>query len=165
MNKPRVFLGGTCNESTWRDELIKMLEIDHFNPIVEDWDSWAQRREVYEREHCDFVLYVITPLMTGSYAIAEAVDDSNKRPDKTVFCILSIDAGESFTTGQLKSLRMVSAMIENNGGTVFNNLEDVAVYLNSELNAIVQFRLMLEGVDVTVGSEIDDETEIHTMDI
>lgn len=30
----RVFLGGTCNESTWRDELIKKLKIDYFNPVV-----------------------------------------------------------------------------------------------------------------------------------
>lgn len=130
MNKPRVFLGGTCNGSVWRDDLIRILEIDYFNPVVEDWDSQAQRREVYEREHCDFVLYVITPLMTGSYAIAEVVDDSNKRPDRTVFCILNIDAGKDFTTGQLRSLKMVVAMIENNGGTVFGNLEDVAWYLN-----------------------------------
>jgi len=34
MNK--VFLGGTCNESTWRDELIPMLEIDYFNPVVDE---------------------------------------------------------------------------------------------------------------------------------
>ena len=33
----KVFLGGTCNESLWRDKLIKKLEIDYFNPIVKDW--------------------------------------------------------------------------------------------------------------------------------
>lgn len=32
----KVFLSGTCNESTWRDELIKLLEIDYFNPVVKD---------------------------------------------------------------------------------------------------------------------------------
>ena len=32
----KVFLGGTCNESTWRDELIKKLKIDYFNPVVDD---------------------------------------------------------------------------------------------------------------------------------
>ena len=27
----KVFLGGTCNESTWRDNMIDMIEIDYFN--------------------------------------------------------------------------------------------------------------------------------------
>ena len=30
----KVFLGGTCNDSTWRDKLIKQLEIDYFNPHI-----------------------------------------------------------------------------------------------------------------------------------
>lgn len=25
----KVFLGGTCNESTWRNDLIKILKIDY----------------------------------------------------------------------------------------------------------------------------------------
>lgn len=35
----KVFLGGTCNESTWREKLIPMLKIDYFNPVVKDWKS------------------------------------------------------------------------------------------------------------------------------
>lgn len=31
----KVFLGGTCNKSKWRDELIKMLEI-----ILQVWKVW-----------------------------------------------------------------------------------------------------------------------------
>jgi hypothetical protein len=26
-----VFLGGTCNESKWRDELISLLNVTYFN--------------------------------------------------------------------------------------------------------------------------------------
>lgn len=37
----RVFLGGTCNDSTWRDNLIQQLEIDYFNPVVPDWTEDA----------------------------------------------------------------------------------------------------------------------------
>ena len=36
----KVFLWGTCNESTWRDKLIPKLEninFGYFNPVVEDW--------------------------------------------------------------------------------------------------------------------------------
>ena len=61
----KVFLGGTCNESTWRDDLIKKLEIDYFNPVVEDWTEECMAEEIRQRESCDYCLYVITPRMTG----------------------------------------------------------------------------------------------------
>ena len=45
MDKTTVFLGGTCNNSTWRDKLIPLLKIDYFNPVVEDWTEEAQQIE------------------------------------------------------------------------------------------------------------------------
>ena len=126
----KVFLGGTCNESCWRDVLIKMLQIDYFNPVVDDWNEAAQQQEIYEREHCDFVLYFITPKMTGVYAIAEAVDDSNKRPDKTIFGYMPYDEELEFTEGQLRSIRAVATLIKNNGAHVFRDLHHCAEFLN-----------------------------------
>lgn len=128
----KVFLGGTCNESTWRNELISLLKIDYFNPVVDDWTEDCYQEELRQRETCDWVLYTITPKMTGVYSIAEVVDDSNKRPEKTLFCVLQVDGGETFTTGQLKSLNAVGLMIVTNGGKVFLNLEGVANFLNND---------------------------------
>ena len=48
-NMNKVFLGGTCNGSTWRDELIPMLNIDYFNPVVENWTSECQKEELKQR--------------------------------------------------------------------------------------------------------------------
>ena len=79
-----IFLGGTCNNSTWREKLIPLLDIDYFNPVVDDWTPDCMAEEIKQREKCDFVLYVITPEMTGVYSIAEVTDDSNKRPEKTI---------------------------------------------------------------------------------
>ena len=131
----RVFLGGTCNESIWRELLIPMLKIDYFNPVVDDWTPECQAEEIRQRELCDFCLYTITPRMTGVYSIAEAVDDSNKRPEKTVFCVLETDptGGEQFTKGQVKSLEAVGKMVERNGGKWFRSLQEVADYLNGEV--------------------------------
>lgn len=123
----RVFLGGTCNESTWRDELIPMLEIDYFNPVVDDWTPACQEEEIRQRQICSFVLYVVSKEMTGVYSIAEVVDDSNKQAAKTVFCVLS----EGFTEGQIRSLHAVGKMVKANGATVCDGLEDVAKCLNS----------------------------------
>ncbi len=140
----KVFLGGTCNGSTWREDLIELLEIDYFNPVVEDWTEECIKEEIRQRETCDYCLYVITPKMTGLYSIAEAVDDSNKRPDKTIFCVLKDDRNPFadlttawntpqsiyFDKGQLKSLEQVGKMVRSNGGKYFRTLEDVAEYLN-----------------------------------
>ena len=98
----KVFLGGTWNESTWRDELIDMLEIDYFNPVVKDWTPDCMEREWSERLFADYCLYVITPKMTGAYSIAEVIDDSNKKPNKTIFCYLEEDGDLKFTESQKK---------------------------------------------------------------
>jgi hypothetical protein len=132
----KVFLGGTCNESTWRKKLIPLLQIEYFNPVVKDWTPECQAEEIKQRETCDIVLYCITPKMTGVYSIAEVVDDSNKRPEKTVLVVCENDLKDGFSKHQLKSLNSVGKLVENNGGIFFNieyldNMRDVANYLNS----------------------------------
>ena len=126
----KVFLGGTCNESKWREELIKMLKIDYFNPVVEEWTEECMKEEIRQREVCDYCLYVITPLMTGVYSIAEVIDDSNKRPNKTIFCFLNKDGDKNFTKGQIKSLKQVGRMVEDNAAIWLKDLEEIATYLN-----------------------------------
>ena len=130
MAKTKVFLGGTCNNSTWRDKLIPLLKIDYFNPVVDDWTPECQDEEIRQRELCDYCLYTITPKMTGVYSIAEVVDDSNKRPEKTILCVLDEDDENSFSETQIKSLKQVKEMVKNNGANVFNSLEDIASFLN-----------------------------------
>lgn len=130
MAKTKVFLGGTCNNSTWRDKLIPLLKIDYFNPVVDDWTPECQDEEIKQRELCNYCLYTITPKMTGVYSIAEVVDDSNKRPEKTILCVLDEDDESSFSETQIKSLKQVKEMVKNNGANVFDSLEDIASFLN-----------------------------------
>ena len=88
-----VFLGGTCNGSTWRDELMPMLDqekISAFNPVVETWDEEAQKNEDYHKENDDLTLYVLTPEMKGIYGVFELAMDTCKRPGRVVACILQI---------------------------------------------------------------------------
>ena len=129
----KVFLGGTCNESNWRNRIITMLAIDFFNPVVEDWTPDCMAEEIRQRETCDIVLYAITPKMTGTYSIAEVVDDSNKRPKRTVFVRLREDGKERFNDGQWKSLGAVAQMVERNGATIFTDLKSAAIDINSRI--------------------------------
>jgi nucleoside 2-deoxyribosyltransferase-like protein len=127
----KVFLGGTCNGSTWRDILIKDLQIDYFKPCAEQWTSAMMKEEIKQRSECDFCLYVITPKMTGVYSIAEVVDDSNKQPHKTIFCYLIDDEDQKFSPDQIKSLDQTGRMIKENGATFLTTLTATADYLNA----------------------------------
>lgn len=127
----KVFLGGTCNGSTWRDILIKDLQIDYFKPCAEQWTLAMMKEEIKQRSECDFCLYVITPKMTGVYSIAEVVDDSNKRPHKTIFCYLTDDEDQKFSPDQIKSLDQTGRMIKENGATFLTTLTATADYLNA----------------------------------
>ena len=121
----KVFLGGTCSGYKWRDDLIPMLNCDYYNPIVKNWSEEDRLREVHERETADYVLYVITSGMKGVYSIAEIIDDSNKRPEKTIVCVLYNNIDEQMS----KSLSATLNLAKSNGATVLNSLEDIASFL------------------------------------
>lgn len=125
----RVFLGGTCSGYKWRDKLIPLLKCEYYNPIVKNWCEEDRIREVYEREHDDYVLYVITSGLKGVYSIAEITDDSNKRPEKTILCILY----DGFDKRMSHSLKAVERLVKSNGVTVLSSLEQVAEYLNDRV--------------------------------
>lgn len=126
MQNKTVFLGGTCNDSSWRQDLITILEVSYFNPVVTDWTPECMAEEIHQRNSCNYNLYVITSQMTGVYSIAELIDDSNKRPSQTLFFIDS----EGFDSGALKSLHSVCRMALSNGATEFKSLVEIAAFLN-----------------------------------
>ena len=128
----KVFLGGTCNGSLWRNDVIKKLEIHYYNPVGEEWTPEMMKEELKQRMESDFCLYVITPKMEGFYSIAEIVDDSNKRPNQTIFCFINEDEGNIFTDAQVKSLQQLAKMIKKNGAIVFKTLNEVIDFLNHQ---------------------------------
>ena len=131
----KVFLGGTCNGSTWREEMIGYLEsagIDYFNPVVKDWDDEARKREIQERELCDFCVYTITPKMIGNYAVAEVVDDGHKRPSKTIMILLRKDDDFEFTDKQWDSLHAVALLVGKYGVKCFYDLKSAVDFIVSK---------------------------------
>ena len=128
----KVFLGGTCNKSLWRDGVIPKLKIHYYNPCGETWTPEMMEEELKQRKECDFCLYVVTPKMKGVYSIAEVVDDSNKRPGKTIFCFIGEDEDETFNDVQIKSLQQVAKLVEANGAHYFKTLDEVTDFLNHQ---------------------------------
>lgn len=138
MNK--VFLGGTCNNSRWREIIKEQITMDYFDPVVKDWTEECIKEEIRQKEEeCNYQLYVITPKINGYYSIAEAVHSSDIKPFNTIFCILEYDYSGAttleFTEEQKKSLNAVYKLIKANGSYVFNSLLDVIKLLN-DINGI-----------------------------
>ncbi len=128
-----IFMGGTCT-STWRDEFVPMLDpnkVDAFNPIVDDWDETAQANEDWHKINDDFCLYVITLEMEGVYSIFEVADDSNKRPERTLFCVLLERDGKTFSIGLQRNWKKIKKDLIKNGAKVFESLEEIATFLNN----------------------------------
>ena len=126
----KVFLGGTCNGSEWREQIMPQLMCNYFNPVVEDWTPECQAIEEQEKVICDYHLYVITPKMKGVFSIAEVVNDSMKLKDKCIFCVTKEEDDDDFQQHELKSLKATEKLITNNGGTVLSTLGEVVAFLN-----------------------------------
>ena len=142
----KVFLGGTCNGSLWREKLISMLNdsVEYYNPVVSEWNEECRKREIQAREESDFTLYVISPEMTGVYSIAEATADVFLKHGNTIFVVLfeavapyDIHSDITVTQPRLRfnektysSLYQTSKFLERLGGKVFYSLHDVAEFLN-----------------------------------
>jgi len=132
MNK--VFLGGTCAETTWREELMAVLQVDYFNPVVEDWTPECQaNEEVEKRDRCSIHLYVITKEMMGVFSIAEVIESAHDHTKNTILHVIP----DGFDEGQLRSLRAVVDMVRKHGGIGYidDDLERTARVINYSFKA------------------------------
>ena len=129
VREPLIFLGGTCNESKWR-EIFKtsVAPLKCFDPTVDDWNDEAVAKEEQAKKDSTTLLYVITE--RGSfYSAIEVTDDSNKYPDKTILCFY--DENNNFTEADIKSFNNAAKKIKANGARVFFSLEECIEYVNN----------------------------------
>ena len=115
---------------------MERLIIDYFDPVVKDWNETAYEQELSERRNCDYLLYVLTPKMTGYYAVAEVTDDSYQRPDRTIYCYLPEDDGERFTDLQLAEFEALGEVVKANGAIWLKDLDEVVAFLNTPQPAL-----------------------------
>lgn len=118
--KNRIFLGGTCAETIWREELINLIQVDWFNPVVKDWNEECQQIEEDEKENrCDIHFYLISKEMQGVFSIAEVIDSVHTLGKRTILHVLP----DGFTKGQLKSLQAVVNLVIKRGGIAYIDSE------------------------------------------
>lgn len=112
----KVFLGGTCAETTWRQYLIGWLQVPFFNPVVDDWTEGCQLIEEDEKQfRCNIHLYVITKEMMGVFSIAEVIDSVHTQGKITILHVIPF----GFENHQLKSLQATVNMVKRQGGIAY----------------------------------------------
>lgn len=142
----KVFLGGTCNESIWRNELMPLLEdegIEYFNPVVEDWTPECQEEEERQKEICGIHLFLITKKMKGVFSIAEAVASCQNKNKATLFGFADFD-GE-FDTAEKKSLDATGRLIAKLGGNYLvglTSIRDLAARIATLAERFLSFEVM-----------------------
>ena len=114
MNK--IFLGGTCGETKWREWLEDKIKVDCFNPVVEDWTPECQAVKIIEKEErCNIHFYCITSEMKGVFSIAEVVDSVHNKNKRTILQVRP----NGFDEGQLRSLKAVVDLVNSRGGIAY----------------------------------------------
>lgn len=129
MNINKVFLGGTVASSNWRSELIPLLEIEYFNPVVKDWtEEFRLIEEVEKSTKCNVHLYRMDSNMKGLYSLVE-IGVSVMTPN--VITILQVDP-TGFDDDRLDNFEAIINLVNENGGDAFfdNGLEYLADTLN-----------------------------------
>lgn len=118
MKKNKIFLGGTCAQTTWRDKMIKELKVPYFNPVVEEWTEECLANEIDQKDnHCNIHFYMITKEVKGFFSIAEVIESAHKNNIRT---FLQVDP-DGFNAFQLKSLKAVVSVVNSLGGIAYIN--------------------------------------------
>lgn len=122
----KVFLGGTCGNSTWRESFCDG-SITVFNPVVEDWNSNTQVEEDKQKAVCNFHLYGLTKEQSGCYTFFE-ISKSIREYKKVVLLVLDILENENMKSTVEKIIKDV----EQDNIPEFYDIETCKLYLQQE---------------------------------
>lgn len=138
----RIFLGGACGSTTWRQALIPVLEskgIEYYNPQVPDgtWHAGLMAEELYEKEvMCDTLLFVIGSETRGIASMVEAAYYAGTKNVLLVIepypedglhayalaCAVDVNRGRTY-------LRQLAENKSNTNIRLFESVLDVGLYL------------------------------------
>lgn len=118
----KYFLGGTCANSTWRDEWIEKNngKLNFFNPVVDVWDESAQATEDKEKALCGIHLYGLTAEQQGAYSFFEIAYSLYNNKD-VVLLILGIDKNEQYHSTINK---IIGDLSNNKSVRIFYSIDD-----------------------------------------
>lgn len=115
-----IFLGGTVDDD-WRTKFIhiwnkskdeKTKEIELFNPIIDDWNEEARKKENDTKENAKLNLFVITPNQKGMFSFAEMIECAHS--GKVFFAL--VDTYNQFDKRSMSSYNSIGELVEKHKG-------------------------------------------------
>lgn len=133
----KIFLGGTCGDSQWREAIIPLIQMECFNPVVENWTMETQQIEEEIKKAAAVNLYVITPKQSGFYSFSELTTAAIKEPKRTVIAFLDSDDGVEWTDKQKDSIEAIKSLLKQEAGVeVQGSLKAAADAVNDKLEEL-----------------------------
>ena len=122
-----TFLGGTCDSSTWRKDLIARLHdnVLYFDPQVPDCTPEDAAREDACKPVARFNVFVITGDALGTYSGWEIHEEACRAPKKLIFATIG-----NLPEKQFKGINKIKKELVKMGATVCESLEEIAQILN-----------------------------------
>lgn len=142
-----LFLGGTCANNKWRKPFIdKLVEAgvdaaDVFDPVVDDWNEDAQRKEELAKAHANLMLfYLASPKQEGnplsSYSMVEATMSLYDRPLTTVVIFDNSGIEGQYLKAFKQTKNVLSARFPK--ANIFDNLDEAVTWLSDHLKTPTQ---------------------------
>jgi hypothetical protein len=137
-----VFLGGSCNPTTWRkDHLVPLLEelgVSYYNPQIDEWYPELIAIEREAKDNAKIHFFVVNNQTRGMASMIEVAELVSRAffQNNGVHVLVMIDdvptdaheiCGEQLTTAAIKDLnraRMyLREIVHLHGGRLFDNLD------------------------------------------
>uniref|UniRef100_A0A8D8V1G7 EF-hand domain-containing protein n=1 Tax=Cacopsylla melanoneura TaxID=428564 RepID=A0A8D8V1G7_9HEMI len=167
--KHQIFLGGSCNPTTWRqDEAIPLLNdrgITFYNPQVAHWRHELIEKEHQAKQNASVLFYVIDNKTRNVVGIIEAANFAGSSR-KLVLVVNAYNGdghrinGESISDQELidlrKSLDLLKELMERQGIPTFENIP-IAVKCAEEILHERDVTKCINTQDKILTQEIDEE--------
>jgi len=134
-NVAKVFLGGSCNPTTWRKDvaipLLEAKEITYYNPQVDEWSEELIEIEANAKEQAEILLFVIDNKTRAITSMLEATENIS-RGRKVSLVVLPCDEmivnGNKLEGSELKDLsrsrKYLIDIANRHKCPVYNGVED-----------------------------------------
>lgn len=107
-----VFLGGSCNPTTWRSEIavgeFKEADVSYYNPQRDDWSPALVALEAHVKKNCLILLFVIDKMTRAIASMLEAAEYISTGRH-VVLAVQNVELGTEFfgtevSEGEIKDL-------------------------------------------------------------
>ncbi|XP_034233560.1 uncharacterized protein LOC117640798 isoform X3 [Thrips palmi] len=135
---PQVFLGGSCNPTTWRQDvaipLLQDLDITFYNPQVSDWAPELIEKEHFAKTNAEVLFFVIDNQTRNTASTVEVAFYSGLRKQKLVLVVHPYQSSGAKIAGEeilddewrdlISSQRVMQLLAERQGMPFFSNIRN-----------------------------------------